>query len=567
MMSNLKVFSILSTIFVFIFVVVTANEDSFVTIKWGKIRGQVSELESKKVAQFIGIPYAEPPVGQYRFRKPRPLEGKFKGDGVFDATKPRTYCVESSFPVPDTDPDQLADNKPESEDCLTLDVWSPVESLSASESDLRPVLVFIPGGGFLIDDSRKRDQRGDIMAARGDIVVVIVRYRLGVFGCLFGDRDDMPGNLPLEDQSLALEWVRDNIQYFGGDSEKVTISGLSAGSISVSLHYMKPGARSLFHQAILQSGAIKTDVEESIDDAMKRMRYVAKKVGCGDKSLEKTINCLREVDLRKLAKAYHESGFNMENKLNMPVCLVNKGIYSQTGADRRLINGDIPKNIATLVTVMQDEGTVMSAIFAFDKTKSYLDNIRYLAPVWSPSIRDEQIEDLIRLYFGGIVKDLTDVKQITHQTSKAILMMLSDRYFRCPSIWFAEKVMNSSSVHTAEYVEISDHVSSLPPPLVYRTDYGTRHGADSLYIFGDPIREKTKFPEVDVKMAEKVQDIWLEFVKTGKLQWAPYMKLSNGEVIPFQYQIRLKENSPETAIDPRYHHCQVWKKIHYGDKF
>lgn len=399
-MSNLMMLCSLSIIFLFIFV--NASEDSFVTIKWGKIRGKISEIEGKKVASFIGLPYAEPPVGQYRFQRPRPLEGKFNGE-TFDATKPRTYCVESTFPVPDTDPSQLADNKPESEDCLTLDVWSPVESLSASDQDLRPVLVFIPGGGFLIDDSRKRDQRGDIMAARGDIVVVIIRYRLGVFGCLFGDRDDMPGNLPLEDQSIALEWVKDNIRYFGGDSEKVTISGLSAGSISVSLHYMKPGARSLFHQAILQSGAIRTDVEESVDDAMKRMRYVAKKVGCSDNSLDKTIKCLREVDLEKLTKAYHESGSNMENKVNMPMCLVNKGIYSQTDADRRLISGDIPKNIATFVTVMQDEGTVMSAIFAFDKTKSYLDNIRYLAPLWSPNISDEQIEDLIRLYFGGIV--------------------------------------------------------------------------------------------------------------------------------------------------------------------
>lgn len=68
-------------------------------------------------------------------------------------------------------------------------------------------------------------------------------------------------------------------------------------------------------------------------------------------------------------------------------------------------------------------------------------------------------------------------------------------------------------------------------------------------------------------MAEKVQDIWLEFVKTGKLQWAPYMKLSNGELVPFQYQIKLKEDSAETAIDPRYHHCQVWKSIYYGGKF
>jgi para-nitrobenzyl esterase len=143
----------------------------------------------------------------------------------------------------------------QSEDCLTLNVWTP-----SRQGAPRPVLVWIHGGAFAIGTSSTRLYGGRRLAARGDVVVVSINYRLGALGFLNlralrpGD-PGLPANLGLQDQIAALEWIRDNIDAFGGDPHKVTLFGESAGGMSVSTLLGTPRARGLFHRAIAQSGA------------------------------------------------------------------------------------------------------------------------------------------------------------------------------------------------------------------------------------------------------------------------------------------------------------------------
>lgn len=213
----------------------------------GTIEGVKISVNDTALLSFRGIPYAAPPVGELRWKPPQPLTA---WAGVRDASQFGARCM------------QLAMFRMEfrsramSEDCLFLNVWTP--SLSAGEK--LPVLVYFYGGGFAAGDSSEPRYDGAALASRG-MVTVTVNYRLGVFGFLAlpelarESPHGAAGNYGLLDQYAALQWVRENIAKFGGDPDKVTIGGESAGSVAVSAHMASPLSKGLFARAIGQSGA------------------------------------------------------------------------------------------------------------------------------------------------------------------------------------------------------------------------------------------------------------------------------------------------------------------------
>src|SRR5438270_5116983 len=189
--------------------------------------GMLEGARDAGVSLFRGIPFAAPPAGEHRFAPPRPAS---PWRGTRDATR-----FGPSAPQPMTGlaalPGFGVDER--SEDCLTLNVWTP-----AADSGHRPVLVWIHGGGFVYGAGSQPIYDGATLAQRGDVVVVTVNYRLGAFGFLHlrdlvGGKVEATGNAGLLDQVAALNWVRDNIDAFGGDPDNVTIFGESAGAMSV----------------------------------------------------------------------------------------------------------------------------------------------------------------------------------------------------------------------------------------------------------------------------------------------------------------------------------------------
>jgi para-nitrobenzyl esterase len=210
----------------------------------GRLRG----LDAGGVAQFRGVPFAAPPVGERRLRPPEAVE---RWAGVRDATTWAPRAPQSLEPTPFR---RLVD-VPVDEDCLYLNVFSPARDAGGREP--RPVMVWIHGGAFTIGSGCLFD--GAELARRGNVVVVTVNYRLGALGFCYVDhldaRFDGSGNVALLDQIAALRWVRDHIAAFGGDPGNVTIFGESAGGHSIGCLLTAPAARGLFHRAIAQSGA------------------------------------------------------------------------------------------------------------------------------------------------------------------------------------------------------------------------------------------------------------------------------------------------------------------------
>lgn len=199
------------------------------------------------ITAYLGIPYGAAPVGEWRWKPPRPASG---WDGVRTADRFGDRCVQTN-PFPD----MLFQSAAESEDCLSLSVWTP-----GRDGGPLPVMVWIHGGGYFSGAGDEQRHDGSYLAAKG-VVLVALNYRLGVMGFLAHpdltaeSPDGASGNYGLLDQIAALAWVRDNIAGFGGDPGNVTIFGESAGSYAVSALMASPLARGLFHRAIGESGA------------------------------------------------------------------------------------------------------------------------------------------------------------------------------------------------------------------------------------------------------------------------------------------------------------------------
>jgi para-nitrobenzyl esterase len=254
-----------------------------VEIASGKLRGALDA----GINSFKGIPYGGSTAGRHRFM---PTEPARPWSGVRDALAYTNRAWQlPNRPKRRPELETLlgpADTSPESEDCLTLNVWTP----GVGDGAKRPVMVWLHGGAFGYGSGNRAVTDGANLARRGDVVVVSVNHRLNIFGFLHladigGDVWAHSGNAGVLDQIAALRWVRDNIAAFGGDPGNVTIFGESGGGGKVSVLLAMPAARGLFHRAIIQSGAaIRVSTRER---ANALAEAVLKELGIGHNECER----------------------------------------------------------------------------------------------------------------------------------------------------------------------------------------------------------------------------------------------------------------------------------------
>lgn len=264
-------------------------------IKNGLIEGNY-DTESR-ISKYFGIPFAKPPVGGLRWKAPEPADN---WEGVKETKKFGPRPVQANV---FGDMNSWSDGL--SEDCLYLNVWSPAKR---GEKGL-PVLFYIYGGGFVAGDASEPRYNGESMAKEG-VVVVTANHRLNIFGFLSHPElsAESPykasGNYGLLDQALALQWVKDNIEAFGGDPNRITIAGESAGSISVSYQMASPLSKNLIAGAIGESGAgiYPTLAPVSLEEAQKTGKEFLEGKGI------KTIAELRQMSTKDIFEMYTESG-------------------------------------------------------------------------------------------------------------------------------------------------------------------------------------------------------------------------------------------------------------------
>ncbi|KAF2020213.1 alpha/beta-hydrolase [Aaosphaeria arxii CBS 175.79] len=282
----------------------------------GTIRGLQHDEKSRR---YTGIPYALPPTGEHRWRKPRALPSSWvwggEKDEPYDATKFRAICHQNAFHVGKA---EGGDGK-FSEDCLFMNIWTPVGDEKTSKW---PVMLWLHGGWFQMGDPSHEagmDPTELISSGGLNAIVVAIGYRLNIFGFLAGE-GVLDGNFGLWDQRMAAEWVEENINLFGGDPENITLAGRSAGAYSVEaqmLHeFRRPGPKSsLYRRVFMDSNAVPAQ-PKSLRDTAAQFEEVCNYFSM-DKTLsgEEKLGQLRKISAQELLEAIPK----LENHTFRPV--------------------------------------------------------------------------------------------------------------------------------------------------------------------------------------------------------------------------------------------------------
>ncbi|HWU77363.1 MAG TPA: carboxylesterase family protein [Rhodanobacter sp.] len=262
----------------------------------GMIEGSTVPVDGAALDEFLGVPFAAPPLGALRWRPPQAVEA---WQGVRETRRFGPRCMQRPLFG-----DMVFRSNGMSEDCLYLNVWKP-----AHAAGKLPVLVYFYGGGFVAGDGSEKRYDGASLASRG-MVTVTVNYRLGVFGffalpaLVAESPQHAAGNYGLLDQVAALRWVQANIARFGGDPARVTIAGESAGSIAVSALMASPLSRDLFAQAIGESGALIAPIAPVTRQAMEKQgEAFAGKLGAA------SLDALRKLPAATLLQATKDRGY------------------------------------------------------------------------------------------------------------------------------------------------------------------------------------------------------------------------------------------------------------------
>ncbi|KAH6952446.1 Alpha/Beta hydrolase protein [Ilyonectria sp. MPI-CAGE-AT-0026] len=277
----------------------SSRNTPIVTLKNGSLSGTVNRHYSQDF--FLGIPYAAPPVGNLRLRKPHPA---MPWTGIRKSESYGAGCIRNSIELAGFSQNFTG---PVSEDCLHLNIIRP-----SKRHSLLPVLVWIHGGGFQDGSASDGRSNGTFLVQASvemgtPIIFVSLNYRLGAFGMLAGSVMEEAGlaNIALYDQRQALHWIQENIRHFGGDASRVTIMGESAGAMSVGFHLLAFGGRDdgLFRAAIAQSGGPFTApvLHRSISDREADLTMVLNKTGCLE--FRDSLKCLREAPVELLQES------------------------------------------------------------------------------------------------------------------------------------------------------------------------------------------------------------------------------------------------------------------------
>ncbi|KAK8138851.1 hypothetical protein PG984_002231 [Apiospora sp. TS-2023a] len=286
------------------------------TVKLGNgmtVLGRTSPI-APSVAEFMGIPYAKPPIGELRWEPPQPYEPKTEEDSVINATALPPSCWQYISVHPammrTDDPEFMIGKAGMSEDCLTTSVWVPTDAVSQTAE--LPVIIWFYGGGFATGGTDVPYQIPTkwIERSQGHIVVSF-NYRINLFG--FPDAAGVTEqNLGLLDQRLAVEWIRDNIKSFGGDPKRMVIWGQSAGSVAVDYYNFAYADDPIVGGFILNSGTAHLNQLMSNDVVYSNFSFVAEGLGCGNQpNAASELACMKKVPAEKLENfvaTYEDSG-------------------------------------------------------------------------------------------------------------------------------------------------------------------------------------------------------------------------------------------------------------------
>ncbi|EFN71637.1 Esterase FE4 [Camponotus floridanus] len=465
---------------------------------------------SRKYEAYEGIPYALPPIGKLRFKPPRQIPAWM---GELSATKFGSPCIQySHFPY---DPTEKVEG---AEDCLYLNIYVPIRKKSENKTSM-PVLFWIHGGGFQFGSGRlyKATYLMD-----SDVILVTINYRLGPMGFLSTEDEVVPGNMGLKDQNMALRWVSENIEWFGGDPNRITLIGLSAGGASVHYHYLSPMSTGLFQGGISFSGTA-FDCWTQTENALEKTKKLSALMGCPTTTSRDMIRCLRYRPAQAIVQATSEFMPFFFNPFT-PFGPVPEKVGDDTPfIDKTPVeivnNGDV-QDIPWITGVTSEEGLYPVAdLIANENLKQLNDNWDLLGPHFldfNYTIPKEKQVEIARL----IKKHYFDTKPIDQTTTKQLIQMASDRFFVVDSQKAARMQAKVNQNPVWYYYFTYRGNQSLSDSMSGTTNnYGVCHGDDILYVL-DTAWVNPVTTQQDRDMQKLLIDFCVSFATNGIVNMA-----------------------------------------------
>lgn len=501
----------------------SSGETMLVRIATGEVRGDVAD----GAVRFLKIPYAEPPVGELRWKAPVPA---VPWDGERHEEEFALGCPQGAS--------QQAPQS-EAEDCLYLNVWRPAEAVENA-----PVMVWIHGGGFRTGSAADNVPLtttlwydGRVFAEHHGIVVVTINYRLGSLGFFahpaLADEGSPVGNQGLFDQQLALEWVQDNIEAFGGDPGNVTIFGESAGSAAVCMHLASPGSRGLFHRAVSESGGCASRGTTDRAELNAQLDEWVASVGCD--GTDDVLACLRAkpvsevVDLAMTSRT--EGTMSAPNPFN--VVVDGEGGFLPEPAGALFDRGEIAQ-VPYILGSNTEEGQL------------------YLALATGPANEEEYLAELVAAYgeFADRVAEMYPASRFDGSYKRALSRVRGDAGLVCGT-------HDSARRAAAAGLDVYMYNFNIPWSIA-RDLLGPTHASEISHVFGLPYMETPENEEVGVAM----NAYWARFAATGD---------PNGADAPAEwprFAPDANDDDQRLQLDPNYEildsfrkeECALWRE-------
>uniref|UniRef100_A0A8C8VGX0 Carboxylic ester hydrolase n=1 Tax=Pelusios castaneus TaxID=367368 RepID=A0A8C8VGX0_9SAUR len=456
---------------------------------------------SSTVTAFLGIPYAEPPVGALRFQKPLPHK---PWSHVLEATSFGNACHQPQL-IDYPDAEMFSVKTPQSEDCLFLNVWVP----HPRPRRPMPVLVWIHGGGFYMGATSVELHSGRFLAATENVIVASMNYRLGPLGFL-SLPPDAPGNAGLWDQRLALRWLWKNAAAFGGDPAHLMLFGQSAGAAAVGLHVLSPKSQPFFTSATLQSGSPTAPwAWTSLEVAKERGQTLGRLLGCTDGNTTTLVGCLQQKEPRELIK-FEFSVLQKPDLMGMPFVPTPDGDFL-SDAPPRLLKARHGRPTPLLTGTTANEGSYLlsgaGTGFNLENASSIgWDQLLHVVRLIAPGAPEEAIQAVARRYSQD------GERQGEAQYRWAMDQIIGDNFIVCPVAEVARKKAEAGSLVYAYY--FTHRSSSLSSPEWM----GVPHSSDLLFTLGTLASvggTNNTHTEAEAGLSRRVMRYWAEFARSG----------------------------------------------------